>query len=84
MAMGVDLDVALDLVHRLPDADGGGEMDDGVGALERLMREAAVADVAVDERHAVRRRRLLVAMYLGLEDVEHGDLVTSLEQRTTR
>jgi hypothetical protein len=47
--------VARDLVHRLADADGGGEVHDAIDALERAVGELAVADVADDQLDAVRQ-----------------------------
>ena len=77
----VHADVALDLVHRLADADGCREVDDGVDALERP--SAGVADVAVDEGD-LGGSRGLVAVDLRLEAVEDDDIVTAFESAPER
>ena len=48
-ALGVDADVAADLVHGLADAYGGGEVVDDVDAAEDFAHAIGVADVADDE-----------------------------------
>jgi hypothetical protein len=44
----VDLDVAADLVHRLADANGGGEVHDRIGSIHRAAKRCLVAHVADD------------------------------------
>src|SRR5262249_57432688 len=74
--------VALDLVHGLPDADGGREVDDGVDAVERRPYGVAVAHVAglqLDGRIKV-VRPLAVRMDLRVEVVQRPHLVAVGEQ----
>ena len=78
----VDRGVPLDLVHRLADADGGGEVVDGVDALERAPDGLVVADVAdleLDRRVEV-VRPLPVRVDLRIEVVERPNLVPLREQ----
>ena len=78
----VDRGVPLDLVHRLADADGGGEVVDGVDALERAPDGLVVADVAdleLDGRVEV-LRSLPVRVDLRIEVVEGPNLVPLREQ----
>src|SRR5204862_431037 len=73
----VDRRVALDLVHRLPDADRGGEMNDCVDAVEPAPDRLAVAYVAVvqlDVRIEILRPRAL-RVHLRIEVVERPHLV---------
>jgi hypothetical protein len=70
----VDGRVALDLVHGLTDADGGGEVDDGVDAVERVANRVVVANVAVDELDVLGEvgRSRGVRMHLRIEAVERA------------
>jgi hypothetical protein len=77
----VELGVARDLVHRLADAHGGGEVDDLLGALEGAHGGLAVADVADDQLDARREVGLDAAVHLGLEAVEYDHLVAALDER---
>ena len=55
-------------------------MHDPVDAVERLVHELSVADIAVQEAHAVRELRRAVAVHLLLEAVENDDLLAELDE----
>ena len=79
----VDRGVALDLVHRLADADGGGEMDDVVDALERRADRvvvAHVADLELDGGIEVAGPGT-AGMHLRVEVVERAHAVAAGQQR---
>ena len=71
----VDRGVALDSVHRLADADFGGEMNDAVDTLQRARDDVLVADVADDQLGVVGKssRPFAVAVHLLDQAVEHAD-----------
>jgi hypothetical protein len=81
----VRADVVLDLVHALPDAHLGGEVEDRVGAVQRTAHGVAVSDVSVDKGRALAGGRgplgfRRVAMNLGVERVENADLAAGREE----
>ena len=76
----VGADIAGDLVHRLPDAHLGGEVDDAVDALQRPVQRIAVADVAADQLGALRRQPHGVLVDLRHEGVEQPDGVAAGDQ----
>jgi hypothetical protein len=82
-ADGVDVDVVADLVHRLADADGRGEVIDGVTALEGARARLDVADVAAHELGpGVQVARAIdLAVDLGIEVAQDPDLVPEPEER---
>src|SRR5205814_10162509 len=71
----VDRGVPLDLVHRLPDADGGREVNDGVDACQRATEGDAIADVRGDELDLRIEvvRPLLTRMNLRVQVVERAN-----------
>jgi hypothetical protein len=78
----VDRRAPLDLVHRLPDADGGREVDDRVDAVEGIPHRITVAHVAGLELHLRVEvvRRLAVRVHLRVEVVERAHLVAVGEE----
>ena len=84
VAIVLQLGVARDLVHRLADADGGGEVDDAIDTRERAIGGLAVADVADDQLDPVRQLGIGAAVDLLLEAVEHDDLVAALDELRAR
>ena len=78
----VDRGVALDRVHRLADADFGGEMDHAVDTLQRARDDVLVADVADDQLGVVGQvlGPLAVAVNLLDQAVEDADLVAARKQ----
>lgn len=73
-------DIAGDLVHRLPDADFGGEMNQAVDALQGARDRLAVAHVADDEFGRARQVRARRAMHLVDQGIEDSHLVPAVEQ----
>ena len=59
-------------------------MDDGVNARERAIGQRGVADVADDQLDRRREVGLRVPVDLGLEAVEHDDLVATGDQRSNQ
>src|SRR5205085_1634748 len=79
----VDVGVARDFVHRLPDADACGEMKDGVDAVERAFDGGDIANVAGDELDVVIEivgTALIGAVNLWIEIVENPDAITTAEE----
>jgi hypothetical protein len=74
--------VALDFIHRLADADLGGEMDDAVDAVQRAGDCIAVADIGADEFGIGGEALgpLDVAMDLRQQAVEHPHFIASPQQ----
>ena len=79
----VDRGVPLDLVHRLPDADGGREVNDGVDACQRATDGVAISDVRGDELHLRVEivRPLFTRMNLRVEGVECANGMSATQQR---
>ena len=79
----VDRGVPLDLVHRLPDADGGREVNDGVDACQRATDGVAISDVRGDELHLRVEivRPLFTRMNLRVEGVERANGMSATQQR---
>ena len=81
MAYRVVPHVALDLVHRLPNADEGAEVDDTVDAVECRVDDRCIGEVSVHEAHPLRQRDLLETLvHLCLEAVEDNDVVPAQEE----
>src|SRR5947209_9007868 len=78
----VDRRVALDGVHRLADADLGGEMDHAVGAFQRASDHVLVADIAADQLGVVGEivGTLAIAVDLLDQAVEHSHLIAAAKQ----
>ena len=72
--------VPLDLVHRLPDADGGGEVHESIHALQRPLHGVAVADVALDPLDIGSEVVGPAVVDLRIERVEHPHLVAGRKQ----
>ena len=74
--------VAFHLVHRLPDADLGGEMDDAVDPIDRAGDRGLVANVAADQLGigAEHLRSIGLAVYLLDEAIEHPHLVAARQK----
>ena len=84
VAMVFSSRVARDLVHRLPDADGRGEVHDAVHARERAIRELRIADVPDDQLHAARHLRDHAVVNLLLQAVEDDDLLAAVHERANQ
>ena len=67
---GVHVHVALDLVHRLPDADCSGEVHDRVDTRQRLLDQVGIADVSLDECDPCGEGGLRSTVNLRLEAVD--------------
>ena len=80
----VDRSVALDRIHRLPDPDLGGEMDDTVDALQRAGDNVLVADVADDQLGFIGKVVRLFAIAVDLLDqaIEHSDPIAAPKKLT--
>jgi hypothetical protein len=76
----VQLGVAGDLIHRLPDADGSGQVHDPVHAGQGAIRARLVADVADDQLHRGGKAGLGAVVYLLLHRVEDDDVVAAFDQ----
>ena len=78
----VDRGIAFHLVHRLADADLGGEVDDAVDPIERARDRIAVAHVGADQLHLGIEGGRPVGRSVDLLDqaVEHTDLMAAREQ----
>ena len=77
-AVGIDVRVVDDLVHALPDADRRGKVIHGLHALQRQTHRLRITHVArdhLDPPGKVRRPVAGVAVDLGVEVVQHPDLV---------
>ena len=78
-ATGVDVDVPIDFIHALPDADGGSKMHDGIGLHHERLQRLPIADVPPDVPCLgihVRRPRA-GPMHLRDETVQHDHVVTA-------
>jgi hypothetical protein len=80
-AADVDVDIVLDLVQRLADADGGRGVHDRVDAVEGSADRALVTHVRHDQlRTRCEIGRRSAGMHLGVEAVQHPHGVTLGEQ----
>src|SRR4051812_47088541 len=78
----VDGGVAFDRVHRLADADLGGEMDDAVDVLERAGNHVLVADITDDQLGFVGKvfGPAPIAVDLFDQAIEHANLVPTAKK----
>ena len=72
--------IPLDLVHRLADTDGGGEMHESIDALQCPLHGVAVADVALDPFDIGSQIVGPAVVNLGIERVEHPHVVAGRKQ----
>jgi hypothetical protein len=77
---GVPADVAVDLVHGLPDADCCRQVDDGVHADEGSIGHVGITDVAGNERGARRDGGLASVVDLVLERIDDDDIVAASDE----
>jgi hypothetical protein len=71
----VGADIAPDFVHRLADADLGGEMDDTIDIPQRLLEATWFADVTGDELDFRFNLGRPAFVYLFDQRVDHGNLI---------
>ena len=75
----VAADIAYDLVHALPDADLGCEMEHAVDAVERAVEQIGIAEIAFEELHA-RQHGFTIAVHLRHQAVHHANVITVRQQ----
>ncbi len=74
-------DVALDLVHALPDPHLGGEMEHAVRACDRIFHRLGIADVAPDKGHLAEYCVIgKVSMRLLDQTVENAHFVSGVDE----
>ncbi len=81
---GIDISVVGDLIHALPDADSGGEMNNNVDSAERTLHDSWRADVADDQFDSLIQiggRSAFSPMDLHVEIVERANLIALAEQQ---
>ena len=81
---GIDVSVVGDLVHALPDADPGGEMNDSIDSDERTLHNPWRADVADDQFDSLIQiggGPAFSPVDLHVEIVERANLIALAEQQ---